>query len=104
MEAQNKEILEKTLEQKNFEDRLSRVPNGAREKYSRILLDEQLRRAKINNHRPVSIPLEEREDYLELAKSDRSLDEIKMIIKMERDWKAATSKKGRPPIGGAQDD
>lgn len=24
--------------------------------------------------------------------------------KMERDWERATSKKGRPPIGGAQDD
>jgi hypothetical protein len=24
--------------------------------------------------------------------------------KMESDWKRATSKKGRPPIGGAQDD
>lgn len=24
--------------------------------------------------------------------------------KMERDWERATSRKGRPPIGGAQDD
>ncbi|KKR89810.1 hypothetical protein A2434_00080 [Candidatus Woesebacteria bacterium RIFOXYC1_FULL_41_14] len=92
------------VELRYFEERLAKSPQEVRERYSGILLDEQLRLAKENKGRPVKVPLDVREHFLNMAISGRDVDSVRMSRNMAKYWEAATSKDGRPPIGGAQDD
>jgi hypothetical protein len=87
-----------------FKLEIDRLSPDISQKYSRLLLDEQLRAAKNAQGKPQHVPLETREELLELAKSGRSIEDDRLLISMEHDYKTATSKDGRPPIGGAQDD
>jgi len=89
---------------KEFALKLSRSPQDVVYRYSGILLREQLKLAKQNKGRSVDIPVEERERFLRLAASGYDKDFVEKMEKMERDWNSATSKDGRPPIGGAQND
>lgn len=50
------------------------------------------------------VPLEDREDFSQNLNFPKDNPYGVDPKKMERDWERATSKKGRPPIGGAQDD
>lgn len=97
-------VRDEELELRYFQERLDKAPPDVKARYSGILVSEQIRLAKDNKGRPVKIPAEEREHLLNLAFGGHDADAIKMARKMERDWNAATSKDGRPPIGGAKDD
>ena len=96
-------MAEKTPERKAFNWRLAAASENAQLEYYNILTDEQARRAKDNNGKPVVIGVEERESFLDKA-TRIALFGSADPQRMERDWEAATSKDGRPPIGGAQDD
>ena len=96
-------MAEKTPERKAFNWRLAAASEKAQLEYYKILTDEQTRRARENNGKPVAIDVEERESFLDKA-ARIALYGSADPQKMERDWEAATSKDGRPPIGGAQDD
>lgn len=91
-------------EEKRFELDLKMSSADVRDRYSHILLDEQLRSAKENHGKPQEISIEAREDLFLIAKTTNDVEEARKHIKMQRDWQNATSKDGRPPIGGAQDD
>ena len=86
----------------DFKHRLSQSPQDVQNRFNNILLEEQIRFLR-ENRGPAKISLENREHFLRLASSDRTPEEIREALKMERSWNAATSKDGRPPIGGAQD-
>ncbi len=89
--------------QKYFDYNLRNSPKQVRETYSRVLLDENLRLAK-ENGKPVKIPLERREELLDIAQK-HSFEDARKIVKMDHDWDGATDKEtGRPPIGGAPND
>lgn len=89
--------------QKYFDYDLRNSSKQARETYSRILLDENLRLAK-ENGKPVTIPIERREEFLVIAQS-HTMEDARKIVKMDHDWDAATDREtGRPPIGGAVND
>jgi hypothetical protein len=98
------EIRDEESALRYFQERLDKTSPDVKARYSGILLSEQIRLAKENKGRPVKIPAEEREHLLTLVIRGYDVDTIKMARKMERDWNAATSKDGRPPIGGAKDD
>lgn len=116
---------EESLENFSKEVRL-RSPE-VRVKYGKELLKEQVDAAKKNNNRPVSFSISERRKILNQVMSDAQGDEsarnmttgVESIGQsgvnisrdygtnsdiMEKRWEKATSKNGRPPIGGAQDD
>ena len=90
--------------EKYFNLDLIKSPEDVRNRYSSLLLREQLDLAKKNNGRPMRVSLETRERFLHVAKNTQNDEEARRVIKMEKDWNAATSKDGRPPIGGATDD
>jgi hypothetical protein len=71
-------------------------------KYHNFLLQEKLELAKKNEGRPVKIPIETKQQILGRARSTviNGADPVKVL----KDFNAYTSKDGRPPIGGAQDD
>lgn len=71
--------------------------------YSKLLSEEQIRLAKENSGKPVKIVTERREGLLRQAHINVYIGHVNPE-RMERDWEGATSKDGRPPIGGAQDD
>lgn len=92
-------------EERYFESDLDNLSKDIRERFERLALDEKLRMAKENSGKPKgTIPLEKRKEYLDLAKSDRDIEEARMLARADHGWNRATSKDGRPPIGGAQDD
>lgn len=98
-------IYEKEMEEtKQFELDLKMSSADVQDRYSHILLDEQLRTAKENQGKPQGIPVETRKDLFLIAKTTKDVEEARKRVKMQRDWQNATSKDGRPPIGGAQDD
>lgn len=73
------------------------------DEYQKILLHKQIDLMKKNDNKPVHITIAERRYLIEQAKSNID-NEHPGSVKMKRDWETATSKNGRPPIGGAQDD
>lgn len=91
-------------EVKRFELDLKSSAPDVRDRYSHILLDEQLRIAKENQSKPQGVSVETRKDLFLIAKITKDVEEARKRVKMQRDWQNATSKDGRPPIGGAQDD
>lgn len=96
------EMRDERMAWEDFRYRLAQSPQNVQDRFNSILLGEQTRFLR-EKHQPALISLESREHFLRLASSDHTLSEIEKIIKMEKDWNAATSKDGRPPIGGAQD-
>jgi len=103
-ERLNEGIQNEQTAKKEFALKLGRSPQDVVYRYSGILLGEQLKLAQKNKGRPVDIPVEERERFLRLAASGYDRDSVEKMEKMEKDWNSATSKDGRPPIGGAQHD
>lgn len=95
------EMRDERMAWEDFKYRLSQSPQNVQDRFNSILLGEQTRFLR-EKHGPVRVSLEDREHFLRLASSDHTLPEIKRIIDMKRHWNAATSKDGRPPIGGAQ--
>lgn len=93
--------------EKNFKTRLVMSPIEVQDRYYAVYLDENLRRAEKHGGKPDpndKLSLEEKEKFFKIAKTTKSKDEARLVIKMERDYDNAHSKDGRPPIGGAQDD
>lgn len=87
-----------------FDHDLNSSPKDVQEKYHHLLLDERLKCAEKNGGKPAGpIPLDVREMLLRAAKVPGDTHDSEKALKMERDWNTYTSKDGRPPIGGAQD-
>jgi hypothetical protein len=102
---EGKTELTSEAKERYFESDLANLSKDIRERFERLALDEKLRMAKENSGKPKGpIPLEKRKEYLDLAKSDKDIEEVRMLMGADHDWNKATSKDGRPPIGGAQDD
>lgn len=102
--TENRELTSEEAE-KYFKSELENSPPDVRERYSVIYFEERIKSAKNGNGRPLPIDLEKRENFLRIAKNANSVEEAKTLVKIDRDWEAATrANKGRPPIGGAPDD
>jgi hypothetical protein len=84
-------------------DGLDETKPAVQEEYYRLLLDMQIESVKKSGGSPEIITVEQRKKLLDQAQTNVSMGHIDPE-KMERDWENATSKDGRPPIGGAQDD
>lgn len=94
---------EKTTERKAFDLRLESASSTIRDEYYSLLSAEQVARAKANKGRPVRLSVEEREAILGQAERNIFYGRVD-AKKMEKDWEMATSRDGRPPLGGALDD
>lgn len=102
---EGKPELTQEEQERYFESDIKTLPKEIRERYERLALDEKVRMAHENSGRPRGpIPLEKRQEYLKMAKSDRDIEEARMLARAGHEWDRAASKDGRPPIGGAQDD
>jgi len=91
--------------EKSFEMDLRELPLDVRNRYEFLYLDLRLKQAKKNYGKPAGhIPLEKRQDLVLIAKTTESDEEAKKALEMQESWDKATSRDGRPPIAGAQDD
>lgn len=63
-----------------------------------IVVDKNAEPPSIDEFPPTDEPL------FKTAQEAEEYQESKLAEKIEKDWEAARSEKGRPPIGGAQDD
>lgn len=92
-------------EEKSFQLRVHNLPEDERERYERLLHHYRVEQAKKNNGKPVGrVPLEQREEILLSAKATRTFEEAVQALSMKLAFNNATSKEGRPPIGGAPND
>jgi hypothetical protein len=91
------------LAQKRLDLNLSRESISVRSGYLKLLFEEQSLLRKNNHGKPVDISAIKSEELLEQAKRNVVTGGADPK-KMETAWERATSRKGRPPIGGAQDD
>lgn len=108
MESQDKAEFEKREQERiRFEYELSQRPKDVQGRYIDILAGEQLRLAK-EKGRPIFIPYEKRNYYLDVATRYKNSGEIEKVINMDRHWDNATTydRKGNPrtPQAGAPDD
>lgn len=104
METRARELTPREAE-RSFELDLSQLPDDERGRYDRLYLDLKLRQARQNHGKPGGpLPLETRQGLMLIAKTTRSDEEARKAFSMQESWERATSKNGRPPIGGAQDD
>lgn len=83
-------------------DGLDETKPAVKEEYYKLLLDMQIESVNKSGGNPEIITIEEREKLLRQAQTNVSTGHVDPE-KMERDWENATSKDGRPPIGGAQE-
>jgi hypothetical protein len=90
-------------EEKMFKLKLNEAPLDVKDRYYRILLDERTNSAKMHQGKPQPVPLEKQEDLFRIARVASDVDDAVTRARADRDFKNATSKDGRPPIGGAQD-
>lgn len=88
---------------KSLEQHLASVSPKIREEYTGLLLKHQLQGSKNNHERTITVTVEDRERLLKDAETNVLYGHVDSE-KMATDWDTATSKDGRPPIGGAQDD
>lgn len=104
MEAATREL---TLEEaeKSFQLELSNLPDNALSRYDCLCLDLKLREARQNHGKPAGpLSLETRQELMLIAKTTLSDEDARKAFSMQESWDRATSKDGRLPIGGAQDD
>jgi hypothetical protein len=102
MESQSE--LTPQEQERDFELNLSIAPRDAQNRYYKLLLEEQLGKAKKHKGKPPEIaPLELRETILRIAKNTQDIETARKAFKMDRDWENA-SRGGRAPMGGAVDD
>lgn len=95
-------MSEKDSARKSFDLRLGAARANIKTEYDQLLIDFQIEGAKGNNGRPITVTVEDRERLLAEAERNVIYGHVDPD-KMASDWEAATTKEGRPPIGGAQD-
>jgi hypothetical protein len=80
-----------------------------RSEYLRLLSKERDRLTEINNGKQVEVGYQRSEELLNQARQNVATGNDHMsrndrLRSVEKAWNKATTKDGRPPIGGAQDD
>jgi hypothetical protein len=93
-----------SAEEKEFTFRLKTAPEDVRDMYYRLLARDRAERGK--NGMPPPYKLEDK--WMFLAKANTLAESAKKYgvdpLKMRRDYEKYHDRRGRPPIGGAQDD
>lgn len=90
------------LRRKAFALDLHNSSSNIRDIYSRLATKRQLELVRENKNRPVQLTVDQKEKLLREARVRAQFPNVDPD-KMRGDWEAAISKKGRPPIGGAQE-
>jgi len=101
MESDSQRAEEAAQKRLGFE--LGRASVVVRSGYLELLSKEQANLREKNRGKPVNIGATRSLELLGQARKNVTVGRAD-LEKMERDWERATSRKGRPPIGGAQDD
>lgn len=90
--------------ERSFSLRVDELSEPDRERYEKLLLKYKLDQAKPHGGRPAGpIPLEIREEIFLSAKVSKTDEDAAKALDMKLAFQKATSKRGRPPIAGAQD-
>jgi hypothetical protein len=87
---------------RDFDLKLQKANPKVRDEYHKLLLEKQVKSARGNNDRPVTISTEEREKLFKEADTHIYVGHVDSK-KMSEAWDKA-SREGRGPIGGASDD